>query len=388
MKKIKNILYELIRDRREIYRIHIAHTIRSIALSFVSIYVPIYLLTLGHSMVDVISFYVIFHGFGLLFTLIVVSPLIQRIGLVRIFQFYYPLEILFYASLYFMQDWHIPFSLVAMIGGMATFTYWVPLNILLVKHADFDKMGTDLAMFFALPKILQVINPLISVGLIYFVGFWPIFIIAILGLILSFIPLHGIKSHESKLSLHWKETFAKIKKRKKLFFLESLDNVIEESHWYWSIYVYIMIGSLAVPGIIGSLSSIGGILFLFIIGKRVNKNPHKLIIIAALCVIVVSVGRIFSHGQIMAYVLTLAGAFSMTFFLVPYFGYIYRSIKDRNEEEFIILREVPTVIGRMIVFGCIILTIDHPQYFFILPIIVALILLVIFIVGDQKKSAI
>ncbi|MFA5986298.1 MAG: hypothetical protein WC819_03050 [Parcubacteria group bacterium] len=377
--EVQLIFQKIIKDKREIYRIHIAHTIRSIALSFVSIYVPVYLLTIGNTLTDVVVFYAIFHGFGLLFTLFVISPLIQKIGLVRIFQLYYPMEILFYVSLYFMQDWHMPFGIVAMVGGMATFIYWVPLNILLVKHTDFDKMGTDLATFFALPKILQVLNPLISVVMVYFVGFWPIFIIAILGLILSFIPLHGIKSHESKLSLHWKETFAKIKKRKKLFFLESLDNVIEESHWYWSIYVYIMIGSLAVPGIVGSLSSIGGILFLFFIGKKANKDPHKLIIIAALCVIVVSVGRIFSHGQIMAYVLTLVGAFSMTFFLVPYFSYIYKSVKDKNEEEFIILREVPTVVGRMVVFGCILFTINQPQYFFILPVVVAIILLIMFL---------
>jgi hypothetical protein len=231
------IIQSIKKDKREIYRIHIAHAIRSIALSFITIYVPVYLFKLGYSLEEIIFFYIIFHGFGLLFTLFVISPLIQKFGLLKIFRFYYPLEIIFYASLYFMQVEKIPFPIVAMLGGMATFIYWVPLNILLVKHANFDKMGTDLATFFALPKILQVFNPLISIALIYVLGFGSIFTIAIMGLILSYIPLYGIKNHESKLILHWKETFIKIKNRKKLFFLESLDNIIEESHWYWSIYV-------------------------------------------------------------------------------------------------------------------------------------------------------
>ncbi|MFA5994203.1 MAG: hypothetical protein WC823_04560 [Parcubacteria group bacterium] len=386
MEKLKKFWESLMGSRREIYRIHIAHTIRSIALSFIVIYVPVYLFNLGYSLKSIIFFYAILHGFGLLFTVFVISPLMQRVGLVRIFRFYYPLEILFYTSLYFMQAGHIPFGIVAMFGGMATFTYWVPLNILLVKHADFDKMGTDLATFFALPKIFQVLNPLISVVMVYFVGFWPIFVIVAMGLVLSYIPLHGIKTHESQLSLHWKETFVKIRKRKKLFFLEVLDNVIEESHWYWSIYVYLMIGTLAVPGIVGSLSALGGVLFMIFVGKKANKKPEKLIVIAALLMVAISVGRIFSQGQILAYVLTLAGSFAMTFLLVPYFGYIYRAIKDRNEEEFIVLREVPTVIGRLIVFGCILLTLNHPQYFFVLPAIVAVIMIGMFIIAEQRRK--
>lgn len=384
MFKIKKIFQSVLQDRREIYRIHIAHTIRSIALSFITIYAPVYILKLGYSLSEVIFFYIIFHCFGLFFTLFVISPLLQKFGLVRIFRFYYPLEIIFYTSLYFMQSWSIPFALVAMIGGAATFVYWVPLNILLVKNSNFDKMGTDLATFFALPKILQVLNPLISLAIVFTVGFWPIFVIALIGLILSYIPLYGVKAYQSKLTLHWKETFTKLSKRKKLFFLESMDNIIEESHWYWSIYVYLLIGSLSVPGILGSLSALGGVLFMLLVGKKSNKNPEKLIIWAAISVILVSLLRIFSEGQFMAYALTLAGSFVMTLFLVPYFSYIYRAIKDKDEEEFIILREIPTVLGRVVVFIFILLTINNPQYFFILPVLVAFLLLVIFILNNRK----
>lgn len=385
MGKIEKIWRSILKDQREIYRIHIAHTVRSIALSFVSIYVPVYLLTLQHSLKEVILFYAVFHISGLFFTLFVISPLMQKIGLVRIFKFYYPLEILFYASLYSLQYFPIPIWGIAAVGGMATFIYWVPLNILLVKHSDFDKMGTDLATFFSLPKIFGMVSPLISAVLVYSIGFWPVFLIAMSGLTVSYLSLANISQNVMTVKLHWKETFAKIGKRKKLFFLESLDNVIEEADWYWDIYVFLMIGSLAVPGIVGSLSSVGSVLFMFFLGKKINKDPKGLIILAALSIIGVSAARIFAEGQIIAYVLTIAGAFAMTFFLVPYFGYIYRSVKDKDEEEFIILREVPTVIGRLIVFACILLTLQHPQYFFILPAIVAVVLIVMFLAGKKEK---
>ncbi|MEF3691993.1 MAG: hypothetical protein V3574_02990 [Candidatus Moraniibacteriota bacterium] len=383
MLKIKKIIQSIKNDKREIYRIHIAHSIRSISLSFITIYAPIYLLRNGFSLEKTIHFYTIFHIFGLLVTLFFLVPMMKKIGLSRIFRLYYPLEMAYYAFLFFMQSLGIPFWLVAMIGGAATFIYWVPLNILLVRHSDFDKMGTDLATFFALPKMLQVFNPLISLALIYSLGFWSIFSIVILGLVASYIPLYKIKSQESKLNLNWKNFWIKFKKRKSLFFLESLDNIIEESHWFWSIYVYLILGSLVAPGIVGTLSSLGGIIFMFLVGKKSNGKPEKLIVWASALMILISFLRIYIVDQYLAYGLTLVGSFAMTFLLVPYFSYIYKSIKDKDEEEFIILREIPTVFGRLIVFGFILLTISHPNLFFLLPLAISFLLLVIFVM--RKK---
>lgn len=378
-------MFAFFASQREIYRIYSAHTIRSIALSFVSIYVPIYLLVHGYDVKGVVMFFVVFHGFGLLYALGVVTPLMQRIGLVRIFKWYFPLELAYYLSLYLMIDYAVPWWIVACLGGMATFTYWIPLNILLVKHADFDKMGSDLAFFFALPKFFGIAAPLVSAALVWFIGFWPVFVIAFIGIMIAYVLIAPITKSTITVKLRWRNALHKLRNRKKLFFLESLDNMIEESDWYWDIFVYLMIGTLAVPGVVGSLSALGGALFLLLIGKRVDHgNTRRFIVIAALCVVVVSVGRVFASGQIIAYILTVAGAFAMTFLLVPYFSYIYKSVKDADEEEFIILREIPTVLGRMVVFGVIIVTLQSPQYFFIFPALVAIMLGSIFFLPSSR----
>ena len=374
-----------LRDKREIYRIHVAHTVRSLALSFVSIYIPVYLLTQGYSIAGVIAFFAVFHGLGLLYTFGVVVPLMQRIGLVRIFKWYFPLELSYYLSLYLMGSYAIPWWIVACLGGMATFTYWVPLNILLLKHADFDKMGSDLATFFALPKFFGIIAPLISAVLVWAFGFWTVFVIAFVGIMIAYVPIAPITKSTVTVRLHWRSAWRKLRHRKRLFFLESLDNIVEESDWYWDICVYMMIGSLAVPGIVGSLSALGGALFFVFLGKRTDRgNIRHLIVLAALCVAAVSLGRIFVSGHILAYMLTVAGAFAMTFLLVPYFSYIYKSVKDADEEEFIILREIPTVLGRMVVFGVIIVTLQSPQYFFIFPALVAIMLGSIFFLPSSR----
>ena len=104
------------------------------------------------------------------------------------------------------------------MGGFATFVYWVPLNILLVKHADKKNMGSNLAWFFAMPKIFSIVAPLLSAVFIYLFDFWVIFLIAIFGMFLSFLPLTNIYEEKVKINIKPKNIFQKIKKRKSLLF--------------------------------------------------------------------------------------------------------------------------------------------------------------------------
>ncbi|MGB4942977.1 MAG: hypothetical protein WBO92_02595, partial [Candidatus Moraniibacteriota bacterium] len=152
--------------KRQIYRVFVSHTIRGIALSCVSIYVPIYFFTRGHSLSEVIGYYAVLHLSGLFVALTVIPRLIERHGLIRVFKLNYLFEITYFALLFLLPYFSISIYSIAFIGGMATFLYWVPLNILLIKNADFDKMGTDLANFFALPKLFSIVGPLIGAALV------------------------------------------------------------------------------------------------------------------------------------------------------------------------------------------------------------------------------
>ncbi|MDH4330829.1 MAG: hypothetical protein OEV93_04725 [Candidatus Moranbacteria bacterium] len=372
------MIRKIFENKREIHRINVAHTIRSVALSFISIYVPVYLLTLGYSLSQIILFYAVFHLSGLVFTFLIINPLIQKWGILRTFKVYYPLEIAFYFLLYSLSLFDVSVWLVSVVGGMATFFYWVPLNILLIKHTKYDKMGSDLGSFFALPKIFKIVGPVVSAIVIPIFGFWPMFVLAGLGLILSYAPLAQIKRSSIRVSLQFKDAWKKIKKRKTLFVLEGFDNILEESEWFWGIYVYLMIGSLATPGIVGSLEALGGAIFTLWIGKYANKNSMKMVVFGSLGMMVISAFRIFVQDPLPTYALSVIASFVMTLFLISYFSVIYKAVKkDGDEEEFIILREIPTVLGRMVVFGSVLLVVSVPNLLFILPIVASSVMLLI-----------
>ena len=372
--------------KRQIYRVSVSHTIRGIALSCVSVYVPIYFLSRGYSLTEVIGYYALLHLSGVLMALAVIPRLIERFGLIRVFKLNYPFEITYFVLLFLLSYFPIPIYSIAFIGGVATFFYWVPLNILLIKNADFDKMGTDLAHFFALPKFFSIVGPLVGAALVFFVGFWPTFLIAMLGLVLSYLPLVGISVSETSASFNFSQAWQKIKARKLLFLLEGFDNIIEESEWFWGIYVFLVVGVITVPGIIGSLETIGAVLFTLLIGKRANRSDRKIVLWSALGLMLISATRIFVESQTTAFVVSVVASFAMTAFLVSYFSVIYRAVKGDEEEEFIILREIPTVLGRMVVFGSILLTIAYPKYFFLLPLLATFVLAIIFLTKMRTTS--
>lgn len=295
------------------------------------------------------------------------------------FKLYYPLQIIYLLSLSFFLSRGVLLELVAIIGGFANFAYWTSMNIFFIKLAKPSDMGNSLAKFFALPQLFGIVGPLLGALLIPFIGFWPVFLLTILGLIFSFLPLVSLDDRTMHVDLKFSRALTRFSRSKILFLFEFLDNIIEESEWFWSIYVFLLIGSLAVPGIVGSLEAVGGALFTLFIGKYVSRHGRNIIPIASVCFIVLMFLRMVVHTSFSAYLVTLIASLVLTLFLVSYFSSVYKTVKDDKEEEFMILREIPTVLGRLVVFGFAYLTIHNLRLFFLLPLVTVSSLLLLYL---------
>lgn len=370
---------------RVIYRVQTAHVLRSIALSFVSVYIPAFLLTHGYSLQETILFYTLLHGVGLITVFILVVPMLKRFGMVITIRAYYPLQIVFFLLLLLGNGSLFTVIAAAIIGGIANMIYWVPLNILFMRHTDHKSLASDFSLFFALPQIFGLVGPLIGIVLVLFLGFWANFTLTVFGLLLSAIPLRHLKDDE-RIDLRLSRVFAQLRRRKFLFFLEGFDNIIEESEWLWGIIVFLLIGSLTTPGLVSALESFGGALFTLFVGRYINKQKSTLpvLFVSIFALVLVWLARFFITTPLPAYLITIVSSFIMTLFLISYFAVIYRKVKNDEDAEFIILREIPTILGRMIVFGIAYLSVSHIERFYLLP-IGAMIVLIMAIVLNRKQ---
>jgi MFS family permease len=324
-------------------------------------------LTLGYPLSRVILFYVITHSVGLLFTLFVFVPIIRKWGLLNAFKLYFPIQIIYLFLLSLLKIHQITPEIIAICNGIALYVYWVPLNIFLIRHSSHDEMGSSLSKFIALPNFVRILGPLIGALLIPFLGFWPVFLITAIGILISFVPIANIDGKEITITLNFSSAWKRFSRNTSIFLFEFLENIIEEPEWFWGIYVYYIIGSLTVPGIVGSLQAIGGSIFTLLIGKYANTHSKKLLPVAALPLFILGIFKIFTHQPISAYIITVIASFFLSFFLVIYFSTIYKTVKDDDEEEFMILREIPTVLGRLVMLGFAYVTLSNLRFFFVLP---------------------
>lgn len=368
----------------DVKRIYIAHTINAVALSIISVYIPAYLLSLGFSLPRVIEFFVLLHGVGLIYALGVFPLLVKKWGLLHTFKIYYPFQILHFLLLSLMKTHPISLELVALLGGVANFAYWLPMNIFFIRSSHSEEMGSNLSKLFSFPLIFSIIGPLISAVLIPFVGFWIVFVITIVLLLVTFVPLAKIQDSEIAVAISFSKSWQRLSRNKMLFVFEFLDNVIEESEWFWGVYVFLIIGSLESPGIVGSLQAIGGAIFTFLIGKFAHKHGTYFVPLAAIMLLLLTIGQMVSQKPWSAYIVTVAISLAMTMFLVSYFSSVYKKVKDDDEEEFMILREIPTVLGRLVVFIGIYLTFHNLRLFFFVPLVAALLLLVLYLLQGKK----
>lgn len=78
----------------------------------------------------------------------------------------------------------------------------------------------------------------------------------------------------------------------------------------------------------------------------------------------------------------------MAMFLISYFALILKDVKGEGEEEFMILREIPTILGRLVVFGAVLFfsqSAYSQQVVFFVP-ICAILILVGFLVHNQARQ--
>jgi len=269
-------------------------------------------------------------------------------------------------------------EIIAVFNGTATFAYWIPMNIYLIKHSNNQEMGSNISKFFALPNLFGIVGPLLGAFLIPIFGFVPIFVFTILGLLSSFVPLASVGNEGININFNFSRSWKRFFRSKTIFLFEFLENIVEESEWFWAIYAFIIIGSLTTPGIVGSLEAVGGSVFTLLFGKLANKHAKKLVPLTVFFLLFLFILRIFVKAPISAYSLTITASFILSFFMVAYYSTVYKTVKNDNEEEFMLIRDIPVVLGRMVVFGAIYLTLPFLRYFFLLPIFVICLLLLLY----------
>jgi MFS family permease len=343
-------------------------SLNSFGLGLISVFIPIFLLKLGYSLQLVMVWILMQHATLLLASFVVVY-FSNRIGLVHCLHIRFLILVSYLLLIFILPNHHFLFFIIPILIGMEAAFFWVPINTLLVRSTEEKSMGDSYSKFFTYPKFFTMWCPLIGALIVSFFSFNTLFIIALIFIFFAFIPLLPLSSEKTNFTFS-KEKFKEIwHENKKYFFPEIIDNFTEDAAVLFSIFIFLKLQSIAQVGIIETIAAFFSIFFTLTVGKLTDKwDKHKLFKAGA---ILVSLSWTFNFfvsqflsDRVLFYLATIILALAIRTFIIPYQSMLFNSAR-KGDAQFLVLREVPVVIGRLVLYSLAILLYNQVPILFL-----------------------
>ena len=355
----------ILRSDKGLQAIYKMHSIDSFAFSLAGVFIPIYLLTLGFSVTQVLIYFII-QNTSLLMSAFAAGYIGSKYGIQRTLLLRLPFLFLFLILLLLLDNINFSIYFLAVIDGWQSSLYWIPLHIAFTKSADKRKMGLALGSLFAWPQVATIFTPMLGGLVAYYFGFNVLFTIALIIFAFSVRPLLKIKKIEIDFHFKFKNGLKLYKKNKKYFWSEVFNNIGEETDGIiWPIFIYLSLAKVTAVGNTATIISLGAFFLTLYMGRISDKVNKKLLIkIGAGLIMIMWFVRIFFDTEIAFYIIALFSGLAFVIFKVPYYSKLFSIPRKTKVDEFFIFREIPVNIARIIVFVLAILFVNNLEFLF------------------------
>lgn len=334
---------------RELNEIYTSVSIKSFALSMISVFIPIYLLKLNYSLTSVFLFYVIINLTHALF-IIPAAKISSRFGFKHSILFSIPLLITFFLLFFTLNLYGWPLYLLAVIFGLSNSLFWIGYHVDFSKFSKKKYRGEEIGLARILTSTFSMIGPLIGGIILAFISFKFLFIIVSSLLFVSVIPLFYSRDLHNPVNFSVKQIFTDQKFKDYFSFLA---HGVETGMAFtvWPIFIFFSIlNNFTSLGFIVSISSISSVIFIFMIGKFSNKKGRFVLRIGAFFNAVIWGIKTFAKTFMHVFILDFFHGMTRTAISVPFDALSYDKANKSNIVEFIIFREIIIQTGRVILF--------------------------------------
>jgi MFS family permease len=321
-------MFDLANLRDDMHEIYFNQVIETFAISLISIFIPIYLLSKGYPLATAFSFMLVYWGAMFLFTPIA-AEISSRIGFKHAIIYRAPLLIFYYSMLFLLEYFSSVLLFIALLGGFSAILYWVATNAEFVKSSDSANTAKQIGYMNALPQASAVAAPLISAVLLTTTGFSLVFLIVIILLAISQIPFLLTSDYKERFSMKMRKSWLFLDRR--FFFLFLIQGIIFSNDFLiWNIFVYQRFGLLSA-GLTASLYGAGMAIFTVVIGKASSKTSGRrsMLIAGAIGYALTSIARISIGTPMEAFLISVLAGIFTTLISIP----IYLEFSQRAKKE-------------------------------------------------------
>jgi len=335
-----------------------------IGVGSLAIFLPIFLfIEFGYDYVPVMIYYlvlfalsIILHTFG--------AMAISKIGLRKSMA----LAILFlvgYFLVFFIYDYYPHFYLIVLAVLASNFwrtLYWVPFHTDCAKFSSKTNRGKQYSVFLLLADIIGILIPVIAGLILNYYNYSALFIIAMVIILASIIPLFKIKKVKETYSYTFTQTYQELfsrKNRKMLYAYMADGSETIVGALIWPIFIFeILNGEFLAVGAISTIIIGVTVMLDIIIGRWADKFEKKNIVkyssgFYALGWII----KIFVGTAFQIFIVSTYHNLTAIFRRLPFDALMYEKAADQGHyvDEYTVLREIALNIGRVLMLLFVIL---------------------------------
>ncbi|RMF55816.1 MFS transporter [Candidatus Woesearchaeota archaeon] len=331
--------------------------VQAFAISLVSIFVPIYLLTINFSLTEVMLYLLFQWGvFGLFTPLYAI--ILHKLGLKEVIFIRTPVLAvgLFMLSLLktnaFLQKYYL---IISLIIGFSDSLYCLSISSLFASLIGEKKQSEKTGEFLAFPKISSILGPVCGGFIASYFGFPILFLIVVILLFTSIVPLLFIKENvdHPKFDL---EAFKHVK-IKDFLILTAYGLKGFLFFIFVPLALYFHSQNQVTLGLIVSFLSLTAALFTIYTGYLSEKfGLKKIIRVGAVFHSILFFVFAFLTGKPLFLYISFLSGFVSVLIDVPYETYLFETAKKyRSPLKFLVFKEVSLFVGRAFLFGALIL---------------------------------
>lgn len=342
---------------RELSEMYISIAIKNLALSMIGIFIPIYLYAdLGYSLFKVAMFFLIY-SISMMVTSLAVPKLTSRFSLKRgilLSMFLFIINIILLQSLHY----HGMFYLPAMVWGVANSIYWISFHTDFVKNSDRRNRSQEVSLWYIMAFLGVLLGPIFGSIIITYLGFLTLFLVSILILLLSAVPLFMSPEMHEIVRFSYGDMFRKSNIKQTFFYIFYGIRVIV-GNMAVPLFIFLVLGKYVEVGGIASIAALSSMMISLFVGRvaRTEKRERKFFkygaIFHSLGLFIFVFIKTFIHFVITNIYLSL----SFVFVEIPHHSMMYsKAKKTSNPLGYICYREAAISLGRVLGILIIILT--------------------------------
>jgi len=333
--------------RKDLDELYVSYFIMVFASSMVGIFIPVYLLTLGYNLQNILVYYFIYYlSLMILFFLGEYSNI--KLGVKKTLG----MGIIFYVFAYYFLNRLSSggnYYFVAIIFGLATAFYWSGFHIDFTKSTLAKKEGKEVSFLNAVAIIASTLSPFLGSLLISQFSFSVALWTASGILFLSIAPLFFSKDFEVKNSRPSIKKMLTIDSNEKATAYGVTGFLGIVSVVLWPLFIYLTLKNVDSLGIIISLSALLTTFVVFYLGKLSDKTPGRVLKMGVFSNSPVWILRIFLLSPFGLLFTNLVGSITGSAIGISFTKITFEKAKKiKDIINYFLFREFYLFVGRMI----------------------------------------